>query len=112
MAAAARAPREPVFAPDVGAGELRVEGGEPGGVEGDGAALEELPGACCAGAGLDGSVDVAGWDAVFEFVVEDGLEGGEDLGKGGVSWGRGVVVKVKVKVRGKDSSEVNGDRGD
>ena len=87
-----------------------MEGGEPGGVEGDGAALEELPGACCAGAGLDGGVDVAGGDAVFEFVVEDGLEGGEDLGRRGVSWEAVVKVKVKVKVRGGMSGL--GDRGD
>ena len=56
-----------------------MKGGEPRGVEGNGAALEKLPGACCAGAGLDGGVDVASWDAVFDFVVEDGLEGGKNL---------------------------------
>lgn len=51
---------------------------EPCVVEGELAALDALP---CPVGGLarDGVVDVAWRDGVGDFVVEDGLEGGDDL---------------------------------
>ncbi len=59
--------------------EVRFEGAEEGCVEGDVAALEALPGAVGSG-GSDGVVDPVWGDGVGGFVVEDCLEGGDDLG--------------------------------
>ena len=49
-------------------------------VEEDLAALETLPGAVGAGGG-DGVVDPVWRNVLALFVVEDGLEGGDDLGR-------------------------------
>lgn len=74
-----------VFGPDGRVGELLLEGGEPGIVEFNFAALDELPGACVVGSFLDGVVDVAERDGVFDFVVEDRLERAYDLPQKAVS---------------------------
>ena len=78
--AALLAPPDPVFPPDVRARELRLEGREPRIVERGFAALDELPRARVVRPLLDRVVDVADGYAVLELVVEDGLEGGKDLG--------------------------------
>jgi hypothetical protein len=68
------------------AGFVREVGGEEreeGGVEGDFAAFQPLPGAVW-GRGGDAVVDVAEGDVVRFLVVKDGLEGGDDLVGG---WG-------------------------
>jgi hypothetical protein len=67
------------FGPVVLVGELGAEGVEPGVVEGSLAALDELPCAAVVGAFLDGEVYPAGGDVVFALIVEDGLEGANDL---------------------------------
>lgn len=70
----------PVLRPDGRPLKLLLEGSEPRVVEGRVAALEALPGAGVGGALLDSEVDVADGDGMLFFVVEDGLEGGLDLG--------------------------------
>lgn len=59
--------------------EVFVEAGEEGSVHGDGASLQTVPEAGGSGAG-DRVVYPSWGDGVAEFVVEDGLEGGDDLG--------------------------------
>lgn len=59
--------------------QLRLECFEPAVVEFSFAALDELPCAGVVRAFLDGEVYVADGYVVFDFVVEDCLEGGDDL---------------------------------
>lgn len=59
--------------------QVPVEAGEEGGVHGDRTGFETVPEPRGGGA-RDGVVDPAWGDGVAEFVVEDGLEGGDDLG--------------------------------
>jgi len=58
--------------------EVGVEAGEPGGVQGEFAAFETVPKAVGGAAG-DAVVYPAWRDVEGEFVVEDCLEGGDDL---------------------------------
>jgi hypothetical protein len=83
-----------VFLPDFWAGELRLEGCEPFIVELDFAPFDELPCAGVVWAFLDGVVDVAVGYLVLDFVVEDRLEGAEDL------WGTGQISFMVVKTEG------------
>lgn len=64
--------------PEGGVVEVRGKLLEEGGRDGQFAALEFMPGAVGRAAG-DGVVYPAWWDGMFEFVVQDCLEGGDDL---------------------------------
>ncbi len=68
-----------VLRPDFLLRQLCLERGEPVIVELDFSALDQLPGAGVVWAFLDRVVDVADWDFVRDFVVEDCLEGTYDL---------------------------------
>lgn len=69
---------EIVLFPALGIAEVGFEVSEEAIVEEDLAAFELLPGAVGGGGG-DAVVDVAEGDILALFVVEDGLEGGDDL---------------------------------
>ena len=67
-----------VFRPHVGSFKVGFEGLEVGGIVGDLAALEFVPGTV-GRQGADVVVYVADGDGVCDFVVEDCLERGDDL---------------------------------